>query len=90
MEMSSRDLDGNYFDNGIYSSYEYTEDCRYKFLNDTEYVSVGFDKKNNAPVQPDNWNPTKGAILDFFDDGEIVDGVPVWYDRTNKYFIPEL
>ena len=90
MEMSSRDLDGNYFDNGIYSSYEYTEDCRYKFLYDTEYVSVGFDKKNNAAMEPDNWNPTKGAILDFFDDGEIVDGVPVWYDRTNKYFIPEL
>ena len=32
----------------------------------------------------------KGIILDLFDDGEIVDGVPVWYDNNNEYFIPEL
>ena len=89
MEMSSRDLDGNYLE-GVYSSYEYTEDCRYKYLNDKKYVSSGFDKKNNAAMEPDNWNPGKGIILEMFDDGEIVDGVPVWYDNNNEYFIPEL
>ena len=89
MEMSSRDLDGNYLE-GVYSSYEYIEDCRYKYLNDKKYVSSGFDKKNNAAMQPDNWNPGKGIILEMFDDGEIVDGVPVCYDNNNEYFIPEL
>ena len=59
-------------------------------LNDKKYVSSGFDKKNNAAMQPDNWNPGKGIILEMFDDGEIVDGVPVWYDNNNEYFIPEL
>ena len=89
MEMSSRDLDGNYFDNDVYAGYEYVEDCRYKFLSAGGYLSTPFDKENGIMGQPDGWDPTLYVLFDYFDDGEVIDGVPVWYDDNNEYFIPE-
>lgn len=94
MEMSSRDLDGNYFGAEVYASYEYTEDCRYRFINADEYVSAGYDKVNDRMAEPDNWTPLETlfevTLFEYYDDGEIVDGVPVWYDGGNMYHIPEM
>lgn len=94
MEMSSRDLDGNYLGAEVYASYEYTEDCRYRFINVDEYVSAGYDKLNDRMAEPDNWTPLatlfEVTLFEYYDDGEIVDGVPVWYDGNNMYHIPEI
>lgn len=83
-EISSRDLDGNYFADDVYADYEYTEDCRYKFAVTSDYLLAPFGG------EADNWIPFKGWLLEYYDDGEIVDGTPVWYDNANLYKFPEL
>ena len=89
MEMSSRDLNGNYSGDDVYASYEYAEDCRYKYLRARSYLSAPYDKERDTMGEPDDWRPAGGLLFEYFDDGEIVDDVPVWYDDANEYFIPE-
>ena len=88
-EISSRDADGSYLSGDVYADYEYTDDARYKFARFRDYLDAPFDKEKDEPGEPDGWDCGRGVTYDYFDDGEMIDGRPVWYDDENLYVIPE-